>query len=412
MALGPEGLILGSSWWLVLRCMSVLEAMADSGRLSRSQSLADNLSPRSPRSPGRSPRKPGQDDSRQLSAPASDLISASLAPVEEQIRSALSVFTSWTQPSLATEGRSTSLQKSHDALFSPSPKKATAPGTVGGAAVATGGASAGASPSLRGVARAVSGALASPRASLAASFRRRVAQQNPALANEPGAALRAWACSREGSDAVDAVFARSSALDGQNVVEFFRALCAVSNQELQPLAGAPPRVSSLQRLTESLFLNIDRIRLVWVKVWAVVSPHYVAAVCSEHVEVAMVAIDSLKQLASHVLQRSELGLFNWQQQALEPFVQTLRHAGDPSLRCMALDCLQYFLQVRSVCCRPGPSRSCLVYAWHPISCQLVSSFLPEGTQYRSPQQVHSSSDALSHIQGHVGALRCYCSRLS
>ena len=76
----------------------------------------------------------------------------------------------------------------------------------------------------------------------------------------------------------------------------------------------------------------------------------------------MVAIDSLKQLASHVLQRSELGLFNWQQQALEPFVQTLRHAGDPSLRCMALDCLQYFLQVRSVCCHPGPSRSYLVCA--------------------------------------------------
>ena len=346
VALGPEGLILGSSWWLVLRCMSVLEAMADSGRMSRSQSLADQLSPRSPRSPGRTPRKAAHDDSARLSAPASDLLAASLAPVEEQIRSALSAFTSWVQPSVDADGGSTSLQKSHDALFSPSPKRSMAP-AGGNNAVTTGGASAGASPTLRSVTKALSGALTSPRA----SFRRRVAL-NPALANEPGAALRAWACSREGSDAVSAVFARSAALDGQNVVQFFRALCAVSNQELQPLAGAPPRVSSLQRLTETLFLNIDRIRLVWVKVLAVVSPHYVAAVCSEHVDVAMVAIDSLKQLASHVLQRSELGLFNWQQQALEPFVQTLRHAGDPSLRCMALDCLQYFLQVRSFSCHP------------------------------------------------------------
>lgn len=343
VALGAEGLILGSCWWLVLRCMSVLEAMAESGRLSRCQSLGDTLSPRSQRSIGRSPSKLDQQD--RLTTPAADLLAASLAPVEEQIRSAISVLTSWVQPSVGGDGGSSSLQRSHDALFSPSPRVRTAAPAGSSNAVATGGASAGASPTLKSVSKALSGALASPRA----SFRRRLAR-NPALADEPGAALRAWACSSEGSDAVDAVFARSAALDGQNVVQFFRALCAVSNQELQPLAGAPPRVSSLRRLTESLFLNIDRIRLVWVKVWAVVSPHYVAAVCSEHVDVAMVAIDSLKQLASHVLQRSELSLFNWQQQALEPFVQTLRHAGDPSLRCMALDCLQYFLQVCSYSC--------------------------------------------------------------
>jgi Domain of unknown function (DUF1981) len=328
VALGPEGLILGPSWWLVLRCMSVLEAMVENTHRARiaHRSAASPSSPRTPRSPA---LVSDVEDPLRMSGATADAISASLAPVEERVKSALALLSSW-MPGLAPEGHTaTSMQRSHDALFSPSPHKAPSP--------------AAAAQSPRTEAAAAHARRSWPHAG---SFRR----------DEPGAGLRRWAYSNDGAEAMDAVFARSAALDGQNVVLFFRALCAVSNQELQPLAGAAPRVSSLRRLTESLFMNVDRIRLVWGRVWAVVSPHYVSAACSEHPDVAMVALDSLKQLASHLLQRSELALFNWQQHALEPFVQTLRHAGDPSIRCMALGCLLHFLKARSASCWPCTAR--------------------------------------------------------
>lgn len=318
IALGPEGLILGPSWWLVLRCISVLEAMAEAATAARADSGV--LSPRTPRSP----RSPGaaQEPTREGSVLPDTALMSSLVDVEERVRSAFSGLTSWLPALMAADGGS-SVQKSRDALFSPSPRSGRPR-----------------SPSLR---PQLSGLL----------------QQRSMAMDQPGLALQAFACSSDGVEQINSVFARSATLDGQNALHFFQSLCAVANQELEPLAGAPPRVTSLKRLTECLFLNMDRIRLVWGRLWAVVGPQFVSATCHEDPGVAMVALDSMKQLATHLLQRSELTLFNWQQQALEPFLQTLRHAGSANVRCMALGCLKHFLQVpsplRFTCCclRPG-----------------------------------------------------------
>eukprot|EP00892_Ulva_mutabilis_P008052 jgi/Ulvmu1/5619/UM023_0158.1 len=306
LALGQEGLSLGPSWWLVLRCISVLEAMAEAAVIERADS--GMLSPRSPRYP-RTPRSPGgaREPTREGSVLPDTVLLSSLADVEERVRSAFSGLSSWL-PGLMAPDANSSMQQSRDALFSPSPRTGVPQ-----------------SPTLR---PQLSGSL----------------RQRSVPADHQGAALQAFACSSTGAEQINGVFARSAALDGQNVLHFFQSLCAVANQELEPLAGAPPRVTSLKRLTECLFLNMDRIRLVWGRLWAVVGPQFVSATCHEDPGVAMVALDSMKQLAAHLLQRSELTLFNWQQQALEPFLQTLRHAGSANVRCMALGCLKHFLQ--------------------------------------------------------------------
>lgn len=303
IALGPEGLTLGPSWWLVLRCISLLEAMADLAAAERADSMP--LSPRSPRSPGIA-----RDPTREGSVLPDGTLMSSLADVEDRVRSAFFGLTSWL-PGMTVAEAGSSIQRSRDALFSPSPR-------------CTGQASPG--PMLR--------------PQLSGSMRQRSMRPD-----HLGAALQAFACSDKGAEQINGVFARSATLDGQNVLHFFQSLCAVANQELEPLAGAPPRVTSLKRLTECLFLNMDRIRLVWGRLWSIVGPQFVSATCHVDAGVAMVALDSMKQLATHLLQRSELTLFNWQQQALEPFLQTLQHAGSATVRCMALGCLKHFLQV-------------------------------------------------------------------
>lgn len=99
------------------------------------------------------------------------------------------------------------------------------------------------------------------------------------------------------------VFCAGSAA-GDAVVIFMRALCAVSQEELEsgssstsgppsasadsavsPLpTGLPggPRLFSLQKVVECAYQNMGRIRLVWAKLWAVIAAQLVGASCHPH----------------------------------------------------------------------------------------------------------------------------------
>ncbi len=52
--------------------------------------------------------------------------------------------------------------------------------------------------------------------------------------------------------------ARSDRLDSEAIVEFVRALCAVAQEELRPVAA--PRVYSLTKIIEISHFNMSRIR--------------------------------------------------------------------------------------------------------------------------------------------------------
>eukprot|EP00951_Prasinocladus_malaysianus_P002932 scaffold20878_cov21-Prasinocladus_malaysianus.AAC.2 len=79
----------------------------------------------------------------------------------------------------------------------------------------------------------------------------------------PGAAHVGWA-EGEGSSEVERVFAGSAKMDGESVVVFMRAMCAVSQEELEDSG----RVYMLQKLVECAHHNLGRIRLVWGRLWA------------------------------------------------------------------------------------------------------------------------------------------------
>ena len=99
-------------------------------------------------------------------------------------------------------------------------------------------------------------------------------------ASGPGADHVAWA-EGEGSADIERIFAGSAKMDGESVVVFFRAMCAVSQEELED--GG--RVYMLQKLVECAHHNLGRIRLVWARLWAALTPHIINATCHSDLKV-------------------------------------------------------------------------------------------------------------------------------
>ncbi|KAL4515001.1 hypothetical protein Ndes2526B_g03682 [Nannochloris sp. 'desiccata'] len=157
----------------------------------------------------------------------------------------------------------------------------------------------------------------------------------------PGMGAVLWA-ETAGALPIDRIFTESDKLDGEAILTFFRALCAVSQEELDPgVPGAVPKVYLLQRLVECAARNTERIRLVWQRLWTVVSQHIVSAACHSDSYISMFAVDALRQLADKLLCRAEIAGFTAQGDALRPFSAVLRCSDNPSVRELAVACVSH-----------------------------------------------------------------------
>ncbi|XP_024402161.1 brefeldin A-inhibited guanine nucleotide-exchange protein 5 isoform X2 [Physcomitrium patens] len=136
--------------------------------------------------------------------------------------------------------------------------------------------------------------------------------------------------------ATEQVFVNSVQLPSDAIVEFFAALCSVSAEELRQ---SPPRVFSLTKLVEISSSNMTRIRMVWARIWAVLSVHFAAAGSHSDEKIAMYTIDSLRQLAVKYLERVELANFTFQNDILRPFVMIMRNSKNPTIRALIVDCM-------------------------------------------------------------------------
>ncbi len=68
------------------------------------------------------------------------------------------------------------------------------------------------------------------------------------------------------------IFTGSVQLDGDAIVQFVRALCQVSIEELSN--PGHPRMFSLQKIVEISYYNMGRIRLQWSRIWEVLGDHF------------------------------------------------------------------------------------------------------------------------------------------
>ena len=62
-------------------------------------------------------------------------------------------------------------------------------------------------------------------------------------------------------------------------MDFVQALCAISSEELA--SPIHPRMFSLQKIVEISYYNMNRIRLEWSRIWAVLGDHFNKVKCLE-----------------------------------------------------------------------------------------------------------------------------------
>ncbi|KAA8546194.1 hypothetical protein F0562_020912 [Nyssa sinensis] len=140
------------------------------------------------------------------------------------------------------------------------------------------------------------------------------------------------------------IFAHSQRLNSEAIVAFVKALCKVSMSELQ--SPTDPRVFSLTKIVEVAHYNMNRIRLVWSRIWSVLSDFFVSVGLSENLSVAIFVMDSLRQLAMKFLEREELANYNFQNEFLRPFVIVMQKSNSAEIRELIVRCISQMVLSR------------------------------------------------------------------
>ncbi|KAF3328143.1 brefeldin A-inhibited guanine nucleotide-exchange protein 2-like protein [Carex littledalei] len=156
------------------------------------------------------------------------------------------------------------------------------------------------------------------------------------------------------------VFVRSQKLNSEAIIDFVKALCKVSMEELR--SASDPRVFSLTKIVEIAHYNMDRIRLVWSSIWLVLSDFFVTIGCSENLSIAIFAMDSLRQLAMKFLEREELANYNFQNEFMKPFVVVMRKSRAVEIRELIIRCVSQMILARVNHVKSGWKSMFMVFA--------------------------------------------------
>ncbi|XP_068191405.1 brefeldin A-inhibited guanine nucleotide-exchange protein 2 [Antennarius striatus] len=151
--------------------------------------------------------------------------------------------------------------------------------------------------------------------------------------------------------AVDRIFTGSTRLDGNAIVDFVRWLCAVSMDELA--SAHQPRMFSLQKIVEISYYNMNRIRLQWSRIWQVIGDHFNKVGCNPNEDVAIFAVDSLRQLSMKFLEKGELANFRFQKDFLRPFEHIMKRNRSPTIRDMVIRCVAQMVNSQAANIRSG-----------------------------------------------------------
>eukprot|EP00123_Amoebidium_parasiticum_P018334 comp24173_c0_seq5/m.44182 comp24173_c0_seq5/g.44182 ORF comp24173_c0_seq5/g.44182 comp24173_c0_seq5/m.44182 type:complete len:1700 (-) comp24173_c0_seq5:573-5672(-) len=184
----------------------------------------------------------------------------------------------------------------------------------------------------------------------------------------------------------DRVFTGSVHLHGEAIIDFVKALCAVSTEEL---SAHRSRMYSLQKVVEIAYYNMDRIRIEWSKIWGVLGEHFNKAGCHPIIEVGMFAVDALRQLSMKFLERGELAHFHFQKDFLKPFEYIMNHNKNPTIRDMIAHCLANMIQSQGKHIRSGWKNIFYVYS--------VAAFDP------SPTMVHFGYSVVREVFTTMGS---------
>jgi brefeldin A-inhibited guanine nucleotide-exchange protein len=144
--------------------------------------------------------------------------------------------------------------------------------------------------------------------------------------------------------AVDRIFTGSIRLDGDAIVDFVKALCHVSLDELNNIQ---PRMFSLQKIVEISYYNMGRIRLQWSRIWQVLGDYFNMVGINANEEIAFFALDSLRQLSMKFIEKGELVGFRFQKDFLRPFEIIMKKNNSPATRDMVVRCVAQMVNSQS-----------------------------------------------------------------
>ncbi|KAI8065502.1 hypothetical protein BC940DRAFT_304263 [Gongronella butleri] len=163
--------------------------------------------------------------------------------------------------------------------------------------------------------------------------------------------------------AVDRLFTSTINLNGVAIVDFVRALCETSWEEIVSSAHLEhPRMYSLQKLVEISYYNMNRIRMEWSNIWAILGEYFNKVGCQSNFNVAFFALDSLRQLSMKFLEKDELAHFKFQKDFLMPFRDILANNTNVAIKDMVLRCLSQMILARAHHIRSGWKTMLSVFA--------------------------------------------------
>ncbi|XP_046659778.1 brefeldin A-inhibited guanine nucleotide-exchange protein 1 isoform X2 [Homalodisca vitripennis] len=151
--------------------------------------------------------------------------------------------------------------------------------------------------------------------------------------------------------AVDRIFTGSIRLDGDAIVDFVRALCQVSMDELAH--ATQPRMFSLQKIVEISYYNMGRIRLQWSRIWQVLGEHFNKVGCNPNEDIAIFALDSLRQLSMKFIEKGEFANFKFQKDFLRPFEHIMKKNRSRTIRDMVVRCIAQMVNSQAKNIRSG-----------------------------------------------------------
>uniref|UniRef100_A0A672LH54 ARF guanine nucleotide exchange factor 2 n=1 Tax=Sinocyclocheilus grahami TaxID=75366 RepID=A0A672LH54_SINGR len=123
---------------------------------------------------------------------------------------------------------------------------------------------------------------------------------------------------------------------------------------MDELASAhQPRMFSLQKIVEISYYNMNRIRLQWSRIWQVIGDHFNKVGCNPNEDVAIFAVDSLRQLSMKFLEKGELANFRFQKDFLRPFEHIMKKNRSPTIRDMVIRCVAQMVNSQAANIRSG-----------------------------------------------------------
>lgn len=147
---------------------------------------------------------------------------------------------------------------------------------------------------------------------------------------------------------MDKIFTKSASLSGKAIVDFVRALTEVSWEEIQSSGSSEhPRTFSLQKMVDVSYYNMERVRIEWSQLWAIMGKSFNQVGCHDNTNVVFFALDSLRQLSIRFFDLDELSFFMFQKDFLKPFEYVMGHNDNTQVCDMVLQCLKQMVLAKS-----------------------------------------------------------------